>query len=630
MKDVQSQWIEIKNEYLALVAQALMGVEYQKRSWILNQVAEHLDQKYSELPPEKRNWESFRQLVTEMGPAEEYAALMGVNMPKIRLPNREFHKLWVAVLILAAGAAGVWLIINGPGLLPENKPQSRPIIVQPFQPDSRVLGQWLTIDFVKTIDAFSPAKKTGQGELFLNSLDFKDQGRVEWSTGQMEDKSNGWWTSGKLDPNNPIPSLYDIRAIDGNDYLFVEWIGGDVMLHGQKPSYYVLARDPQKVPFNMPVVMDKKEEPPVQSQPQPQPIIETLPVVVAPQPVEAGVFIIRFRAKESAGIQDSQKLLNAFNQNCPKEAPTHHYRTQKEENRLIGYICTDSQAGVQAIRQMLEKSDTLEILNVIGVTQAEFETYRQSGPTFLTESKTKEQAAEPAIYGKWLAVGYVRKADDFVPGRQQWTKKMLLREMRFAAPSTAFWTFTTNVTKQTTFGDLTVQSVNDYAAKYFRKTIEQQEYLFVEWTTLEVIEKKQMPWVYVLKRETVEPADQPAAAQPVQAAAVIESPDVLGKWTAVDFVREMDNFDPGKKFWQGEIFLTVLEFQPKRLVWCSFNNNQRTKYPWTAGSVNVGPRPAHYVVKEIGGSQYMFFEWINHDVTSRGQKPAYYVLKKSR
>ncbi len=35
-----------------------------------------------------------------------------------------------------------------------------------------------------------------------------------------------------------------------------------------------------------------------------------------------------------------------------------------------------------------------------------------------------------------------------------------------------------------------------------------------------------------------------------------------------------------------------------------------------------------YIIKEIDGGKYMFFEWKSGDYTIRGMKPYYYVLKK--
>ncbi|HIJ65421.1 MAG TPA: hypothetical protein HPP77_05660 [Candidatus Hydrogenedentes bacterium] len=106
-----------------------------------------------------------------------------------------------------------------------------------------------------------------------------------------------------------------------------------------------------------------------------------------------------------------------------------------------------------------------------------------------------------------------------------------------------------------------------------------------------------------------------------------DAPDIasqlIGRWYSVDFVRNIEDFQPGVQSWRGDLFLKEFEFAP----------NGKTHKPfWTwseAGVYHSGDKTtAKFVVKTIGNEEYLFLEWITGDVTIRGQKPSYYVLKK--
>jgi hypothetical protein len=286
-------------------------------------------------------------------------------------------------------------------------------------------------------DDFNPSAKSWQGELFLKSLDFYNQGAVEWCAGDNENRVYRQWTKGKLDPNETIPGLYTIRSIDGIDYLFIEWISGDVTIRGQKPKYYVLTRKPEKVPFIIAATSEKTPEIPVKDSNEAAWSVVEQPKVLPPAP-----------------------------------------------------------------------------------------------------------AAEPTILGKWIAVDYVPRTEDFVPDQRQYQKTLILKTLEFIEPSTVYWSFNNNVLKQTSFGDAAIETVKGYSACYTIKTLEGWDYLFVDWMTVEVVEGKKPAWKYVLKRESASPAVQAYAAQMEQTASgIVDNPNVLGKWTSVDFVREMDQFN---------------------------------------------------------------------------------------
>lgn len=112
----------------------------------------------------------------------------------------------------------------------------------------------------------------------------------------------------------------------------------------------------------------------------------------------------------------------------------------------------------------------------------------------------------------------------------------------------------------------------------------------------------------------------------------VNDPQVLGIWQSVDYVREIEKFQPGKQQSALGLFLKELIFKNDgRLI--HKNDNEPNGFPekWTKGLVlydNDQKTASKYIIKEIGDSQYMFFEWKSGDYTFRHQKPSYYVLKK--
>lgn len=131
---------------------------------------------------------------------------------------------------------------------PDLTPKS---VKQPFnfEPDEQVLGKWVTVDFVQEIDDFNPSQRKWRDELFLKELAFEDNG-ILWWTNKDGGPYRHYWTKGKVDPDNARPAKYLIERSRGN-YMFFEWISGDVTIRGQKPRYYVLKRADGKQINNM-------------------------------------------------------------------------------------------------------------------------------------------------------------------------------------------------------------------------------------------------------------------------------------------------------------------------------------------------------------------------------------------
>jgi hypothetical protein len=109
-------------------------------------------------------------------------------------------------------------------------------------------------------------------------------------------------------------------------------------------------------------------------------------------------------------------------------------------------------------------------------------------------------------------------------------------------------------------------------------------------------------------------------AQSAKSEDVSQNP--AGRWESVDYVQNINDFNPERKNWQGELFFKQVEFR--------LNGTTDSFFRWQNGLIlhNDGKTKAQFYIKQINGQMYLFLPWLNGDVTDRGQKPWYYVLKK--
>ncbi|MHC5082914.1 MAG: S8 family peptidase [Planctomycetota bacterium] len=105
--------------------------------------------------------------------------------------------------------------------------------------------------------------------------------------------------------------------------------------------------------------------------------------------------------------------------------------------------------------------------------------------------------------------------------------------------------------------------------------------------------------------------------------------EIIGDWITVDFIRAMELFKPEQLRFKGKPYLKGLSFETNSTVQAVYEDNQSSNMKWQSGKVHATPeRPALYHIKMINNEKFLFYEWISGDVTIRGAKPCYYVLKK--
>jgi len=224
---------------------------------------------------------------------------------------------------------------------------------------------------------------------------------------------------------------------------------------------------------------------------------------------------------------------------------------------------------------------------------------------------------DPGIVGKWVSIDFVQRIEDFRPGEKQWPGGLFLKDLEFktGGRTSGPWEWSKGVLWHP--GDQTL-------AKYEIKAMAGSKYLFMEWMSGDVTIRGQKPCYYVLKPEnqlTAEERQVLSKSNEKKAPEFVDDPAVVGKWASVDFVKAIQDFKPGQRVWQGDLYLKGLECRP--------GGGTSGPWQWSKGVLwHPGDQTlAKYEIKDLAGSRYLFMEWMSGDVTIRGEKPRYYVLK---
>jgi len=136
--------------------------------------------------------------------------------------------LIAALWAVQAGALEIKSSVDGKGRLVDD-------INLPFADDPAAVGTWESVDFVKDPADFKPGRRATRIDLYLKELVLLPGGKCP----------NGWltWTKGALiHHGDRTAGRYEIKKLEGADYLFFEWKSGDYIVRHMKPEYYVLKK----------------------------------------------------------------------------------------------------------------------------------------------------------------------------------------------------------------------------------------------------------------------------------------------------------------------------------------------------------------------------------------------------
>lgn len=112
----------------------------------------------------------------------------------------------------------------------------------PFVEDEHIIGKWKSVAYVEKIDDFEKGAYDKSLRMWLEWVEFFENGKAKRK--YFDDTSwNDRWTQGKLlDLTKSIVSNYQIKIINGKEYLFLEWKMGNYVYGGMPPTFYVFER----------------------------------------------------------------------------------------------------------------------------------------------------------------------------------------------------------------------------------------------------------------------------------------------------------------------------------------------------------------------------------------------------
>ncbi len=246
---------------------------------------------------------------------------------------------------------------------------------------------------------------------------------------------------------------------------------------------------------------------------------------------------------------------------------------------------------------------------------------------------------DPSIIGKWETVDMVLSIDQFIPGKRCFPDlEEYITAVAFAKDGKTVASIEGSKLQPvpiTWTKGLVINKEGKTASKYLIKEIDGSTYMFMEWKSGDYTYDHRQPPYYVFKQVdkhdysdvkltiTVEDkVDYPFVADPA----------VMGQWKAVDFVEHMDDYKIGYKTWRDDLFLTQMTFAENgQITMFSSEKGQIFKSnTWTKGLV-LCPKEktaSKYLIKELEGNTYIFYEWKSGDYSVLGKKPWYYVLQK--
>lgn len=117
-------------------------------------------------------------------------------------------------------------------------------IDKPFINDERIIGKWTAHSFLCNKDEFSQEEEPID-DLYFKELEFFPEGNCKciYADAVFEGEDTAVWTKNYLIRKwNWSACEYEIKTVNGIDYMIIEWKSGDYRYGGCDTNYYVFTR----------------------------------------------------------------------------------------------------------------------------------------------------------------------------------------------------------------------------------------------------------------------------------------------------------------------------------------------------------------------------------------------------
>lgn len=114
----------------------------------------------------------------------------------------------------------------------------------PFVSDEKIIGKWTAHGFCLTKEQFTTEKEPLE-DLYWKNVEFLPDGHCisDYADWHIEGDELQTWTKGYLLRKwNSCACAYELKTVDGIDYLIIEWKSGDYRWGGFDTNYYVFTR----------------------------------------------------------------------------------------------------------------------------------------------------------------------------------------------------------------------------------------------------------------------------------------------------------------------------------------------------------------------------------------------------
>jgi len=234
------------------------------------------------------------------------------------------------------------------------------------------------------------------------------------------------------------------------------------------------------------------------------------------------------------------------------------------------------------------------------------------------------------IIGKWAVVGEFAVAEDFLQGTAPGHEWDGLHHLYFLPGGEHYWCF------GWTKGFLLIDDGYGKTANEYTLCEHNGECCMLIRIKSYACRHGGQPAVLVLRQldHTAYTAQQIARKDDIDKP-FIPDEKVLGKWKAVAFCGNKDEFDPTAAD-EGELYFSFLHFLPDGEVISHYEGGKeiisgRDMQEWTKGYLlrKWNNSACAYEIREIGGREYLLIEWKSGDYRWGGFDTTYYVFARA-